>query len=189
MGRRWGRVDASGCDSARSGGTCEFEVAEAEPGRRIAWKSVHGVPFDLTVHAGPRAHWPSVDQGDVRGGHPTARRCGGCCRRWWRWRPRPGRRANSRGSRHRSRRPRPWRRRCHDDVEPTSRSAPGRQLAISSGRAAGTRNGSDSSPSTRTRVASGIASPARPGCTCTPRRQPGPPRTRSRAGRSRTSSR
>ena len=27
----------------------EFEVAEAEPGRRIAWKSVHGAPFDLTV--------------------------------------------------------------------------------------------------------------------------------------------
>ncbi len=27
----------------------EFEVSEAEPGRRIAWKSVQGVPFDLTV--------------------------------------------------------------------------------------------------------------------------------------------
>ena len=27
----------------------EFEVAEAEPGRRIAWKSVGGAPFDLTV--------------------------------------------------------------------------------------------------------------------------------------------
>ncbi len=27
----------------------EFEVAEAEPGRRIAWKSVNGAPFDLTV--------------------------------------------------------------------------------------------------------------------------------------------
>ncbi len=27
----------------------EFEVAEAEPGRRIAWKSVHGAPFDLKV--------------------------------------------------------------------------------------------------------------------------------------------
>jgi hypothetical protein len=24
-------------------------VSEAEPGRRIAWKSVQGVPFDLTV--------------------------------------------------------------------------------------------------------------------------------------------
>ena len=27
----------------------EFEVAEAEPGRRIVWRSVHGAPFDLTV--------------------------------------------------------------------------------------------------------------------------------------------
>ena len=27
----------------------EFEVAEAEPGRRIVWKSVQGAPFDLTV--------------------------------------------------------------------------------------------------------------------------------------------
>ena len=27
----------------------EFEVAEAAPGRRIAWKSVQGAPFDLTV--------------------------------------------------------------------------------------------------------------------------------------------
>ncbi len=27
----------------------EFEVAEAVPGRRIAWKSVSGAPFDLTV--------------------------------------------------------------------------------------------------------------------------------------------
>ena len=27
----------------------EFEVAEAEPGRRIAWKSVQGAPFDLAV--------------------------------------------------------------------------------------------------------------------------------------------
>ena len=27
----------------------EFEVAEAEPGRRIAWKSIDGAPFDLTV--------------------------------------------------------------------------------------------------------------------------------------------
>lgn len=27
----------------------EFEVSEAEPGRRIVWKSVQGVPFDLTV--------------------------------------------------------------------------------------------------------------------------------------------
>jgi uncharacterized membrane protein len=27
----------------------EFEVAEAEPGRRIAWKSVTGAPFDLRV--------------------------------------------------------------------------------------------------------------------------------------------
>ena len=27
----------------------EFEVAEAEPGRRIAWRSVSGAPFDLTV--------------------------------------------------------------------------------------------------------------------------------------------
>jgi uncharacterized membrane protein len=26
-----------------------FEVAEAEPGRRIAWTSVDGAPFDLTV--------------------------------------------------------------------------------------------------------------------------------------------
>jgi hypothetical protein len=27
----------------------EFEVVEAEPGRRIAWKSVGGAPFDLEV--------------------------------------------------------------------------------------------------------------------------------------------
>jgi uncharacterized membrane protein len=27
----------------------EFEVAEADPGRRIAWKSVSGAPFDLEV--------------------------------------------------------------------------------------------------------------------------------------------
>jgi hypothetical protein len=27
----------------------EIEVSEAEPGRRIVWKSVQGVPFDLTV--------------------------------------------------------------------------------------------------------------------------------------------
>jgi uncharacterized membrane protein len=27
----------------------EFEVAEADPGRRIAWKSVSGGPFDLEV--------------------------------------------------------------------------------------------------------------------------------------------
>ena len=27
----------------------EFEVSEAEPGRRIVWRSVQGVPFDLTV--------------------------------------------------------------------------------------------------------------------------------------------
>ena len=27
----------------------EFEVAEAEPGRRIAWKAVHGAPFAATV--------------------------------------------------------------------------------------------------------------------------------------------
>ena len=73
-------------------------------------------------------------------------------------------------------------------LEPSSRSAPGPQLAISSGRAGGTKTASASSRSTKTRVASGIASPARPGCTCTPLRRPGPPRTRSRAGRSRTSS-
>lgn len=27
----------------------EFEVADAEPGRRIAWQSLQGAPFDLTV--------------------------------------------------------------------------------------------------------------------------------------------
>jgi uncharacterized membrane protein len=27
----------------------EFEVADADPGRRIAWKSVSGAPFDLEV--------------------------------------------------------------------------------------------------------------------------------------------
>ncbi len=27
----------------------EFEVAEAEPGRRLAWRSVGGAPFDLEV--------------------------------------------------------------------------------------------------------------------------------------------
>ena len=48
-GRRWERADASGCDSARSGGTSSSRSSEAEPGRRIAWKSVQGVPFDLTV--------------------------------------------------------------------------------------------------------------------------------------------
>jgi uncharacterized membrane protein len=31
------------------GWDAEFEVSEAEPGHRIAWKSVQGVPFDLTV--------------------------------------------------------------------------------------------------------------------------------------------
>jgi uncharacterized membrane protein len=31
------------------GWDAEFEVAEAEPGRRIAWKSVRGAPFDGTV--------------------------------------------------------------------------------------------------------------------------------------------
>ncbi len=74
----------------------EFEVAEAEPGRRIAWKSVHGAPFDLTVWLDlePTAlRRPRRDTG--RTSDSTA--CGGCCRRWWRWRPMPGRRANSRG--------------------------------------------------------------------------------------------
>jgi uncharacterized membrane protein len=27
----------------------EFEVADADPGRRIAWKAIDGAPFDLTV--------------------------------------------------------------------------------------------------------------------------------------------
>ncbi len=27
----------------------EFEVADAEPGRRVSWKSVSGAPFDLAV--------------------------------------------------------------------------------------------------------------------------------------------
>jgi hypothetical protein len=31
------------------GWDAEFEVSDAEPGRRIAWTSVRGVPFDLTV--------------------------------------------------------------------------------------------------------------------------------------------
>ena len=42
-------MDASGCDSARSAWDVEFEVAEAEPGRRIVWKAVQGAPFDGTV--------------------------------------------------------------------------------------------------------------------------------------------
>ena len=66
----------------RAGASDRLEVCPRSPVRS------HG-------HAGPRAHWPSVDQGELRGGHPTARRCGGCCRRWSRWRPRLGRRANS----------------------------------------------------------------------------------------------
>ena len=49
MAGRWVRADASGCDFGPFGWDVEFEVAEAEPGRRIAWKSVKGAPFDLTV--------------------------------------------------------------------------------------------------------------------------------------------
>lgn len=46
------RVGARGRERLRFGPFAwdvEFEVSEAEPGRRIAWKSVQGTPFDLTV--------------------------------------------------------------------------------------------------------------------------------------------
>jgi uncharacterized membrane protein len=46
------QVGARGRERVRFGPfgwDAEFEVSEAEPGRRIAWKSVQGVPFDLTV--------------------------------------------------------------------------------------------------------------------------------------------
>ncbi len=46
------RVGARGRERLRFGPfgwDVEFEVSEAEPGRRIVWKSVRGVPFDLTV--------------------------------------------------------------------------------------------------------------------------------------------
>ena len=70
------QVGARGRERVRFGPfgwDAEFEVSEAEPGRRIAWKSVQGVPFDLTVTLDLRAYGPSVDQGELRGGHPTAR--------------------------------------------------------------------------------------------------------------------
>ena len=41
-GRERMRFGPFGCD-------VEFEVVDAEPGRRIAWKSVSGAPFDLEV--------------------------------------------------------------------------------------------------------------------------------------------
>jgi uncharacterized membrane protein len=46
------RVGARGRERVRFGPfgwDGEFEVTEAEPGRRIVWTSVQGVPFDLTV--------------------------------------------------------------------------------------------------------------------------------------------
>ena len=46
------RVGARGREHLRFGPfgwDVEFEVVEAEPGRRIAWQAVHGAPFDLTV--------------------------------------------------------------------------------------------------------------------------------------------
>jgi uncharacterized membrane protein len=46
------QVGARGRERVRFGPfvwDAEFEVSEAEPGRRIAWKSAQGVPFDLTV--------------------------------------------------------------------------------------------------------------------------------------------
>jgi uncharacterized membrane protein len=46
------RVGARGRERMRFGPfgwDVEFEVADADPGRRIAWKSVSGAPFDLEV--------------------------------------------------------------------------------------------------------------------------------------------
>jgi uncharacterized membrane protein len=46
------RVGARGRERIRFGPfgwDVEFEVADADPGRRIAWKSVSGAPFDLEV--------------------------------------------------------------------------------------------------------------------------------------------
>ncbi len=46
------QVGARGRERVRFGPfgwDAEFEVSEAEPGRRLAWKSVQGVPFDFTV--------------------------------------------------------------------------------------------------------------------------------------------
>lgn len=46
------RVGARGRERMRFGPfgwDVEFEVADAEPGRRIAWRSVSGAPFDLEV--------------------------------------------------------------------------------------------------------------------------------------------
>ena len=70
------------------GWDAEFEVSEAEPGRRIVWKSRPGGPVRLDGHAGPRAHWPSIDQGghgpDIPAGRWAASRPS------WRWRRAPG---------------------------------------------------------------------------------------------------
>ena len=46
------RVGARGRERMRFGPfgwDVEFEVAEAEPGRKIAWRSLKGAPFDLEV--------------------------------------------------------------------------------------------------------------------------------------------
>ena len=185
--RRWGRTGASGCDSARSAGTWSSRSPRqtrgaGSPGSRSTERR------SISSLAGPRAHWSCVDQGDLRGGHPTARpvaaavadgRDGGQGRAGART---PAAQDTGRGG---------PRHDAGDVMTPLSRFPISARAAASDLERArrGTRNGSDSSLNTRTRVASGIDSPARLGCTCTPRRQQGPPRTRSRAGRSRTSSR
>ena len=74
----WTRADAI---LARSGGTVEFEVSEAEPGASdrlesgpTASHSIWRVTLDLEPVG------PSVDQGALRGGHPSSTVCGGCYR-------------------------------------------------------------------------------------------------------------
>ena len=70
------RVGARGRERLRFGPfgwDVEFEVAEAEPGRRIVWRAVGGAPFDLTVSLDLEPMGPASHQGDVRGRHPTAR--------------------------------------------------------------------------------------------------------------------
>ena len=86
------QVGARGRERVRFGPfgwDAEFEVSEAEPGRRLAWKSVQGVPFDLTVTLDLEPIGPASTKAMLRGGHPTARpvasavadgRDGGKCR-------------------------------------------------------------------------------------------------------------
>ena len=77
--------------SARSAWDVEFEVAEAEPGRRIAWNASSRAPIrSATSRWTSKPIGPEIDQGDLRADIRLTRARGGCVGRWSRWRAKAG---------------------------------------------------------------------------------------------------